>query len=45
MAKTGVMSGQMIKDMENKTTTLEIKTDNASYTIPAKEVDIDAVSK
>lgn len=40
----GELNGQMIKDMESKQDTLEIRTGNASYFLPAQEIDIAAVS-
>ncbi|PKM73495.1 MAG: hypothetical protein CVU91_04190 [Firmicutes bacterium HGW-Firmicutes-16] len=42
--KTGVLTGQMVKDMEARTAVLEIKTDSVSYTLPASQIYIDAVS-
>lgn len=39
------LTGQMIKNMEEKKATLEVKTGSASYTLPASEIDIDSVSK
>ena len=41
---TGVLTGDMVKTMENKSATLEIQTGTASYSLPASEIDIDAVS-
>ena len=38
------LNGQMIKDMENKQVTLEIKTDKAIYVLPAREIDINSIS-
>lgn len=38
------LNGQMIKDMENKKVTLEVKTEKAIYILPAKEIDINAIS-
>jgi|GEM_PF-1049433 len=43
--KAGILTGQMVKNMEDKESTLEIKTDSASYTLPASEINIDAVSE
>ncbi|MNI08022.1 Endo-1,4-beta-xylanase A precursor [compost metagenome] len=40
----GELNGQMIKNMENKQAVLEIKTDTATYTIPAQQINIDAIS-
>ena len=41
----GELNGQMVKNMENKESAIEIKTDRASYTLPAQQINIDAVSK
>ncbi|MDP4152847.1 MAG: S-layer homology domain-containing protein [Bacillota bacterium] len=41
----GELNGQMVKNMEQKESVLEIKTDSASYTLPASEINIDDVSK
>ncbi|MPM09265.1 Endo-1,4-beta-xylanase A [bioreactor metagenome] len=40
----GVLTGQTIKNMENKEATLQIKTDTVTYTLPASQISIDAVS-
>ncbi len=37
------LNGDLIKVMENKQTVMEIKTDQATYTLPAQQIDIDAV--
>jgi len=42
---SGVLNGQMVKNMENREAVLEIKTENVTYTLPASEIDIDAVSE
>ncbi|SET06446.1 S-layer homology domain-containing protein [Paenibacillus sp. NFR01] len=39
------LNGQMVKNMENKQAILEIKTDKATYTLPAEQMDIDSISK
>jgi len=39
----GELNGQMIKNMENKEAVLVLQTDNATYTIPAHEINIDAI--
>ncbi len=39
-----VLTGQTVKDMESKSIVLAMQTEKASYTIPAKEINIDAVS-
>ena len=41
----GVLTGEMIKNMENKEATLVLQTDTVTYTLPASEIDIDAVSE
>ncbi|WP_213623472.1 S-layer homology domain-containing protein [Paenibacillus sp. J53TS2] len=41
----GVLNGQMIKDMEVKQGTIEIRTEKASYTLPALQIHIDAISE
>lgn len=41
----GELNGQMIKNMANKKAVLEIKTDIASYTLPALQINIDSISK
>ncbi len=39
------LNGQMVKNMESKQAAVEIKTDLASYTLPAQQINIDAVSE
>ncbi|MFB9278576.1 putative Ig domain-containing protein [Cohnella cellulosilytica] len=39
----GELNGQMVKNMENKEAVLVLQTDNAAYTIPAYEINIDAI--
>ncbi len=41
---SGALTGDMVKTMENKDATLKIQTDAAAYTLPASEINIDAVS-
>ncbi len=41
----GQLNGQTVKNMQDRDVILEIKTDNAIYTIPAKDINIDSVSK
>lgn len=41
---SGIVTGQMLKDMQDKAAILEIKTQEASYRLPASEINIDAVS-
>jgi len=40
----GSLNGQMVKEMEQDQAVVEIKTENASYTLPAHLINIDAVS-
>jgi len=40
----GELTGQMVKDLASKEARLEIITDRASYTLPAMEINMDAVS-
>nr|AYQ75732.1 hypothetical protein EAV92_19000 [Cohnella candidum] len=40
----GELNGQMVKNMEGKQAVVEIKTDKAAYTLPAQQINIDAVS-
>jgi len=39
----GVLNGQIIKDMEVKQETIEIKTEKATYTLPAFQMNIDSI--
>lgn len=39
------LNGQMVKNMEQKEAVVEIKTGVASYTLPAQQINIDAVSE
>lgn len=41
----GVLTGQMIKSMEDKSSTLVLKTKTAAYTLPAEQIDIDTISQ
>ena len=41
----GGLTGDMIKTMETKDATVELKTETETYTVPASEINIDAVSK
>lgn len=43
-AVVGDLTGQTIKNMEVKEATLEIKTETVTYTLPASQINIDAVS-
>lgn len=40
----GELNGQMVKNMENNQVVIEIKTDTATYSLPAEEINIDAIS-
>ncbi|WP_192895380.1 S-layer homology domain-containing protein [Pelotomaculum sp. FP] len=40
----GQLNGQMVKSMEQKSAVVEIKTENASYTLPAAQINIDDVA-
>ncbi|MDI4644252.1 S-layer homology domain-containing protein [Cohnella hashimotonis] len=40
----GELTGQMVKNMANRAATLELKTDKAIYTLPAQQINIDAMS-
>ncbi|MEK0315387.1 S-layer homology domain-containing protein [Cohnella sp. 56] len=40
----GELNGQMIKNMEKQSATLVLKTDKATYTLPAEQINIDALS-
>ncbi len=41
----GELNGQMVKGMENKQAVVEVKTGTATYTIPAQQINIDAISE
>lgn len=41
----GTLTGAMVKRMENKDATLVVQTDYGSYTLPASQINIDAVSQ
>ncbi|MEA5057613.1 MAG: S-layer homology domain-containing protein [Anaerotignum propionicum] len=41
----GILTGQMVKSMEDKSATLVLKTKTATYTLPAKQIDIDTISQ
>lgn len=41
----GELDGKMVKNMENKNVILEIKTETATYSLPAQQIDISAVSQ
>ncbi|TBL71095.1 S-layer homology domain-containing protein [Paenibacillus thalictri] len=40
----GELNGQMVKSMEGQQAVLEITTEHASYTLPAKQINIDSIS-
>ncbi len=40
----GQLTGQTVKNMEQKEAVLEIKTETVTYTLPASQINIDAVS-
>jgi hypothetical protein len=40
----GVLNGKLVKAMEGKDVTIEIKTDRGTYTLPASQINIDAIS-
>ncbi|MDG0810444.1 S-layer homology domain-containing protein [Cohnella rhizosphaerae] len=40
----GELNGRMIKNMESLSATLVLQTDKGTYTLPAKEIDIDALA-
>ena len=42
---TGALTGQSVKQMEAKSAVLEIKTENVTYTLPAAQINIDAVAE
>ncbi|MFC5404740.1 immunoglobulin-like domain-containing protein [Cohnella soli] len=41
----GELNGQMVKNMENQKAILEIKTDHATYKLPAQQMNINAISE
>ncbi|MDD9269540.1 immunoglobulin domain-containing protein, partial [Paenibacillus sp. GCM10023248] len=41
----GSLNGQMVKNMEDEQAVLEIKTDRATYTIPAQQININTISE
>lgn len=40
----GGLNGRMVKNMENLEATIEIRTEQATYTLPAKQINIDVIS-
>ncbi|RIX48676.1 S-layer homology domain-containing protein, partial [Paenibacillus nanensis] len=41
----GELNGRMVKNMENRQAVVEIRTENAAYTLPAGQINIDAISE
>ena len=41
----GTLTGAMVKSMESKNATLVVQTDSGNYTLPASQINIDAVSQ
>ncbi|MBO9597536.1 MAG: S-layer homology domain-containing protein, partial [Cohnella sp.] len=41
----GELNAQMVKNMESKQAVLEVQTEKASYTLPAEQVNVDAISR
>ncbi|TNJ60184.1 hypothetical protein FE784_36420 [Paenibacillus hemerocallicola] len=41
----GELNGQMVQNMEQKQAIVEIKTDKAVYTLPARQIDIQSISE
>ena len=41
----GELNGQMVKNMETKQAVVEVKTETATYTLPARQINIDAISE
>ncbi|UQZ85515.1 Internalin-A precursor [Paenibacillus konkukensis] len=41
----GELNGQMVKNMESSQAVVELKTDSATYTLPAQQINIDAISE
>ena len=41
----GELNAQMVKNMESKQAVLEVQTEKASYTLPAIQVNVDAISR
>ncbi|RKP46283.1 S-layer homology domain-containing protein [Cohnella endophytica] len=40
----GELNGQMVKNLEGKQAIVELKTDKATYTLPAQQINIEAIS-
>ncbi len=41
----GILTGQMVSDMEGRGATLSLRTNSVSYTLPAEEININAISQ
>lgn len=41
----GVLTGQMVKNMESLGTTIEVQAGSTTYTLPSSEINIDAISE
>ncbi len=41
----GELNAQMVRNMENKQAVLEVKTETAAYTLPAKQINVDFISE
>ncbi|GAA3401468.1 fibronectin type III domain-containing protein [Paenibacillus hodogayensis] len=41
----GELNGQMVKNMEQKQAVVEVKTEKATYTLPAQQININAISE
>lgn len=41
----GELNAQMVRNMENKQAVLEVKTETATYTLPAQQINIDFISE
>ncbi|MEJ8305054.1 X2-like carbohydrate binding domain-containing protein [Saccharibacillus sacchari] len=41
----GELTGQMVKNMEQKQAVIELKTDQATYTLPSNQIQIDSISR
>lgn len=41
----GELDGELVKNMENKQATIVVQTPNASYELPAQQINIDAISQ
>lgn len=44
-AAAGVLTGEMVKNMEKREATLVVKTETATYTLPAEQINIQGVSQ